>query len=91
MNDADVMKALAILTREVKELRLEIASLRKADEEKFRKGQLLTLKEACDYLRIGRTTIHNRISSGEIDFAVKKGKTWVFNIDKLKRYAAAYC
>ena len=90
MNESEMYKALLRLVDEVKSLRLEVASLRKSDEEKFRQGQLLTLKEACDYLRIKRTTMHNRISSGEIDFAVKKGKTWMFNIDKLKAYAAAY-
>lgn len=78
------------LIDEIHGLRIEVAELRKETAEKNLARKFLTLKEACDYLRISRTTMHDRLSNGDICFAVKRGKSWLFPSDKLKEYASGF-
>lgn len=78
------------LVTEVRELRLEVARLsRELSSDKI-SGKMMTLKEACDYLHISRTTMHNRLANGEICFAVKRGRSWLFPQDKLRDYASGF-
>lgn len=77
------------LVSEVRSLRLEIMTLKK-ELSNCQKKDFMTLKEACDYLNVSRTTIQKRLADGEICFAVKKGKSWLFPSDKLKDYASGF-
>lgn len=79
------------LTDELCRLRLEVFELNRLITQKELKTKLLTLKEACEYLNISRTTMQKRLSTGEITFAVKRGKSWLFPIEKLNDYAAGLC
>lgn len=78
------------LVEEIQALRLDVMRLQREVSEKKISNTLLTMKEACDFLRIGRSTMQRRLSSGEITFAIKKGKSWVFPFEKLKDYASGY-
>ena len=78
------------LVTEVRELRLEVARLsRELSSDKI-SGKMMTLNEACDYLHISRTTMHNRLANGELCFAVKRGRSWLFPQDKLRDYASGF-
>jgi excisionase family DNA binding protein len=46
------------------------------------------MAEACDYLKVSRGTMTKRLSDGEINFATKRGKSWLFPEEKLKAYAS---
>lgn len=85
MSELEVMKVIRELSAEVNMLRAELR-LMKMQQSGNRKK--LTMKEACEYLRIGRTTMQNRIMTGEITFAVKVGKSWLFDVAKLEQYAS---
>ena len=52
------------------------------------KSRFLTMAEACDYLKVSRGTMTKRLSDGEINFATKRGKSWLFPEEKLKAYAS---
>lgn len=82
INDAEAIIGL------LKALAGEVAELRMAIEERNAKKKNYTYAEACDYLRIGRTAMNERMRRGEFPWAVKKGKIWLFPFEKLKRYAA---
>ena len=77
MDNLELVKDMKLLLGIVSELRL-----------KDGKDDMLTLKEACDYLRIGRTAMYRRLDNGEISFAVKRGKSYLFPKDKLRSYAS---
>lgn len=54
-------------------------------EEK--KYQLLTLKEAADYLRMHRGSLYRLLESGKTDIpAIKLGGKWLFNLESLNKY-----
>lgn len=75
----------------LQELATEVRLLRQAFEKLQMQGanaKFLTMADACDYLHISRTTMTKRIADGEIGFAVKKGKSWLFPEEKLKAYAS---
>ena len=74
MDNLELVKDMKLLLGIVSELRLEVDALRKELRLKDGKDDMLTLKEACDYLRIGRTAMYRRLDNGEISFAVKRGK-----------------
>lgn len=88
MDNLELVKDMKLLLGMVSELRLEVDSLRKELQLKDGKDDMLTLKEACDYLRIGRTAMYRRLDNGEISFAVKRGKSYLFPKDKLRSYAS---
>lgn len=90
MNDFEMHKMLSDLVAEVRMLRLEVMKLKDTRHTEMIRGKFLSLKEACDYLHISRTTMYGRLSTGEIGFAVKKGKSWIFPADKLEAYASAW-
>lgn len=81
MNETEAILSL------LKALCGEVAELRMAVEEKSAKKKNYTYDEACDYLRISRRTMHARMSNGEFAWAVKRGKSWLFPFEKLKKYA----
>lgn len=81
MNDSEVILGL------LKSLCGEVAELRMAVEERNAKKKNYTFDEAREYLRISRTTRHERMRRGEFPWAVKRGKSWLFPFDKLKKYA----
>lgn len=89
MDELLVMKALRELTDEVRHLRLQVLRLSEKTKEEHLKGRWLTMKEACDYLKISRNTMQRRLAEGEITFGVKNGKSWKFPADKLERYVSA--
>ena len=54
-------------------------------EEK--KYQLLTLKEAADYLRMHKGSLYRLLESGKTDIpAIKLGGKWLFNLESLNKY-----
>ena len=89
MSEFEMHKMLSDLVTEVRMLRLEVMKLKDSSHKEMIRGRFLDMKEACEYLHISRTTMHNRLSSGEIGFAVKRGKSWMFPADKLEAYACA--
>ena len=54
------------------------------EEKKF---QLLTLKEAAEYLRMHKGSLYRLLESGKTDIpAIKLGGKWLFNLESLNRY-----
>lgn len=88
MNDPDVLKLLNEMSCELREVRLELMRLRNETRERGIGTKFLKMDEACLYLKISRATMTKRLSNGEICFATKKGKSWLFPEDKLKAYAS---
>lgn len=80
-----MMKEMA---QEMKELRLELMRLRNETRERKITQKFLTMADACEYLHISRATMTKRLTDGDICFAVKKGKSWLFPEDKLMAYAS---
>lgn len=81
MNETEaILSLLKALCGEVEALRLEL-------EDRNSKKKNYTMNEACQYLRISRTTMYTRMSMGEFPWAVKRGKSYLFPFEKLKKYA----
>lgn len=80
-----MMKEMA---QEMKELRHELMRLRNEQRERKITQKFLTMADACEYLHISRATMTKRLTDGDICFAVKKGKSWLFPEDKLMAYAS---
>lgn len=76
------------MAQEMKELRLELMRLRNETRERKITQKFLTMADACEYLHISRATMTKRLTDGDICFAVKKGKSWLFPEDKLMAYAS---
>ncbi len=54
------------------------------EEKKF---QLLTLKEAAEYLRMHKGSLYRLLESGKTDIpAIKLGGKWLFNLESLNKY-----
>lgn len=54
-----------------------------------KKYQLLTLKEAAEYLRMHKGSLYRLLESGKTDIpAIKLGGKWLFNLESLNRYLA---
>ncbi len=88
MSDYELIKALNDLSAEVRTLRHEVMMLQSARRDEQLNGRFLTMDEACALLKVSRTTMHRRMAGGEMGFAVKRGKSWLFPSDKLKAYAS---
>lgn len=88
MNDPEFMKLLKDVASELREVKLELMRLRNEQKERKISSKFLTMAEACMYLNISRCTMTKRLSEGEITFATKKGKSWLFPEDKLRAYAS---
>ena len=88
MNDPDFMKLLKDVASELHEVKLELMRLRNEHRESKIRSKFLKMDEACVYLKISRATMTKRLSEGEITFATKRGKSWLFPEDKLKEYAS---
>lgn len=96
MSEAELMADMMRMMREmleevrvdVKSLRVELMQLKNEQERARAKGQYLTMAEACDLLRIGRTTMTERLSQGEYPWAIKRHGKWLFPADKLRLHAA---
>ena len=76
------------MAQEIKELRHELMRLRNEQRERKITQKFLTMADACEYLHISRATMTKRLTDGDICFAVKKGKSWLFPEDKLMAYAS---
>ncbi len=49
--------------------------------------QLLTLKEAAEYLRMHKGSLYRLLESGKADIpAIKLGGKWLFNLESLNKY-----
>jgi excisionase family DNA binding protein len=56
----------------------------KLEEKKY---QLLTLKEAAEYLRMHKGSLYRLLESGKTDIpAIKLGGKWLFNLESLNKY-----
>lgn len=96
MNEAEMMADMMRIMREmleevradVKSLRVELMQLKNEQERSRAKGHYLTMAEACDLLRIGRTTMTERLSEGIYPWAIKRHGKWLFPADKLRLHAA---
>lgn len=88
MNDMDLLKYMKETAEILHELRLEVAMLREMIRGKAVSGKFLTMAEACEYLKISRATMTKRLADGDITFASKRGKSWLFPEDKLRAYAS---
>lgn len=87
----DMAQELSEMKRNLKELsevRLELMRLRNEQRERKITQKFLTMADACEYLHISRATMTKRLTDGDICFAVKKGKSWLFPEDKLMAYAS---
>ena len=95
MNDLektlDTMRYLREMLEEVradvKMLRVEVVTLKNELDKYKAQGKYMTTAEACAILRIGRTTMHERLTSGEYPWAVKRHGKWLFPADKLRLHA----
>ena len=87
-DDPVFMKMLKDMASELREVKLELMRLRQEQREQKISSRFLTMAEACDYLKVSRCTMTKRLSDGEITFATKRGKSWLFPEDKLKAYAS---
>ena len=76
------------MAQELKELRHELMRLRHEQRERKITQKFLTMADACEYLHISRATMTKRLTDGDICFAVKRGKSWLFPEDKLMAYAS---
>ena len=88
MSDMDLLKYMKETAEVLHELRLEVEMLREMIRGKAVSGKFLTMAEACEYLKISRATMTKRLADGEITFASKRGKSWLFPEDKLRAYAS---
>ena len=49
--------------------------------------ELLTLKEAAEYLRMHKGSLYRLLESGKTDIpAIKLGGKWLFNLESLNKY-----
>ena len=81
MSDTEsILSLLKALCGEVKELRMAIEG-RNASEVNY------SYDEVCQYLKISRMTLYERMEKGEFPWAIKKGRRWLFPYEKLKEYA----
>ena len=87
-DDPVFMKMLKDMASEIRGLRQDLLRLQNIVEDKKTKNRFLTMAEACDYLKVSRGTMTKRLSDGEINFATKRGKSWLFPEEKLKAYAS---
>lgn len=87
-DDPIFMKMLKDLALEIRMLRQDLQRLQNIVEDKNTKSRFLTMAEACNYLKVSRCTMTKRLNDGEITFATKKGKSWLFPEEKLKAYAS---
>ena len=76
------------LTGEVRTLRKEVMLLQQRIADDKMSGRFMSMKDACMFLHISRTTMQKRLADGDFSFAVKKGKCWLFPADKLRQYAS---
>lgn len=88
MIDSELIKYMKETANQLHELRLEVAMLREMVRGNAVSGKFLTMAEACAYLKISRATMTKRLADGEIGFASKRGKSWLFPEEKLKAYAS---
>lgn len=88
MIDSEFIKYMKETANQLHELRLEVAMLREMVRGEAVSGKFLTMAEACAYLKISRATMTKRLADGEIGFASKRGKSWLFPEEKLKAYAS---
>lgn len=88
MIDSELIKYMKETANQLNELRLEVAMLREMVRGNAVSGKFLTMAEACAYLKISRATMTKRLADGEIGFASKRGKSWLFPEEKLKAYAS---
>lgn len=88
MNESELVRLVKSMADELREVRLELMRLRNETRERGIQSKFLTMEEACIYLKISRCTMTRRLSDGEITFATKRGKSWLFPEDKLKAYAS---
>lgn len=82
------MAEVKSLAAEVKELKHEMGELVERMTVERMRGQWLTLKEACEVMHIGHTTMHARLAAGEYPWAVKKQGKWLFPANKVRDYVA---
>lgn len=82
-------KLVSELTAEVRGLRVDMDEMRKELLSAKMKSHYLTMKEACEYLRISRSHMQNLLADGEMPWAIKSGKAWRFPAEKIKKYASA--
>lgn len=80
------MKLLQELAGEIRTLRVEVMDLRTELNKRKAKGEMLTMAEACDFMRIGRTKMTQLLQAGELPWAVKCGKGWRFPAERVKMY-----
>lgn len=88
MNESDVIRILKEMASELREVKLELMRLRNETRERGISTKFLKMAEACEYLKISRATMTKRLADGDITFASKRGKSWLFPEDKLRAYAS---
>lgn len=86
--ELELVRVMKAVVDELREVKLELAKMRHEQMERKIKSKFLTMAEACMYLNISRCTMTKRLNDGEITFATKKGKSWLFPEEKLKAYAS---
>lgn len=81
MSDTEaILSVIKALCSEIQELRMVIEGRNASDTN-------CSFDEACQYLKISRTTLHERMRRGELPWATKIGGKWLFPKTKLKKYA----
>ena len=84
---SDILKRFDLLEQSMELIREEIRLTKKST---FSEHIPMDLKEACEFLKIKKSTMYNYIQSGEIPVN-KKGKKYTFFKDDLIKWVESGC
>ncbi len=78
-------QAVAMLTKEVSELKQLLLQKRDQQQTTTPSEQLLTIQEAADFLNLSVPTVYSKVSKGELP-VMKRGKKLHFSNTELMKY-----
>jgi excisionase family DNA binding protein len=78
-------QAVALLTKEVSELKQLLLQKRDQQQTPIPSEQLLTVQEAAEFLNLSVPTIYSKVSRGELP-VMKRGKKLHFSNTELMQY-----
>lgn len=82
----ELKEMLLEMSAELRLLRAEVVSLQVTVENSKIRQQYFGMREACEFMRISRTKMQQMLSAGELPWAVRKGKKWMFPVSKMNEY-----
>jgi excisionase family DNA binding protein len=75
------------LLAEVRTLKEDVQELRGIVERVTMSKEVMTMSEACEYLKVGRSTMQEWLKTAVVDFAYKQGKRWVFPVTRVREFS----